>query len=110
MGVGMPGSMWPAAKGDGVPLMVREHLRGLTGSKSTKEGSQDSCPGGGAELEVWQQGGWASPEHLVADVLIRDATVHQVLVPHGIQSVPLRLRFQLIGLRCGDEGFSMHVP
>lgn len=48
---------------------------------------------GGAELEALVAGGRPSPEHLVADVIIRDSTVRQVLIPHGIQSVPLSLRF-----------------
>lgn len=48
----MPGSTLACCQRGWGALMVREHLRGLTGSKSTKEGSKDSCPGGGAELEA----------------------------------------------------------
>lgn len=69
------------------------------------KGSEDSGVGGAD-----QQGASPSPEHLVGDVVLCDPAVHQVLVPHGIQCVPLRLGFQLIGLRCGDNEFSEHVP
>ena len=34
-----------------------------------------------------------SPEHLVRDVINRDPAIRQVLVPHGIQRVPLSLSF-----------------
>lgn len=64
------------------------------GSRSTKEGSNESCPGGGAALEPLVTGRLGpSPEHLVADVIIRDSAICQVLVPHGVQSVPLSLSF-----------------
>lgn len=34
-----------------------------------------------------------SPEHLVGDIIIRDPTVCQVLIPDRIQCVPLSLSF-----------------
>lgn len=53
-----------------------------------------TAPRGGAELESSVTGGMEpSPEHLVGDVLIRDPTVRQILIPHGIQRVPLSLSF-----------------
>lgn len=62
--------------------------------RSTEEGSNDSSPRGGAELESLVAGRMGpSPEHLVADVIIRDSTVCQVLIPHWIQSIPLSLSF-----------------
>lgn len=61
--------------------------------------------GGGAELGPRGAGTTEpSPEHLVGDVLVCDPTVRQILVPHGIQRVPLSLCFELIGLRCGEDG------
>lgn len=63
------------------------------GNRSTKEGSNDSCARGRAKLESLLKGREPSPEHLVGDVIIRDSTVRQVLIPHGIQCVPLSLGF-----------------
>lgn len=46
-----------------------------------------ACP------EELPEGKALSPEHLVGDVIICDPTVRQLLIPHGVQCVPLCLGF-----------------
>lgn len=61
------------------------------GGRVTKEGSNDREGAGLESLVAGRMG--PSPEHFVGDVIIRDSTIHQVLIPDRIQRVSLSLSF-----------------